>query len=97
MNQEQQPGDFPHSMVICEWIDSAEPADNAEVEASDFVEPQVIYQVGLLVQERSTYITIAGAFKPGPVFTYDYTISIPRTAIRTLRVLHAQEIQQPEG
>ena len=70
----------PYAMVCVEWIDSCEPADNAEISRGDIPEPQRIFQVGLLVKETKEYISIAGAWKP-ECKTFDYVISIPRFAI----------------
>ena len=80
----------PHPMIVCEWLDSAEPEINAEVVESEFPEPQVIYQIGMLVNETDTYITIAGAWKPmaaGNEDSYDYVISVPRVAIIRITTL----------
>jgi hypothetical protein len=80
----------PHQLVLCEWIDSSEPMENAELTYEELPEPQLIYQVGLLVKETPTYIVIAGAWKPeaaGDEDSYDYAISIPRSAIQRLEII----------
>ena len=79
---------MPHGLVVVQWLDSAEPMDNSEIEEVDFPEPQEIYQVGMLVREAETHITVAGAYKPDASRPcYDYVISIPRTAIIKLTML----------
>tara|TARA_R100000808_G_C2086671_1_gene108587 strand:- start:35 stop:298 length:264 start_codon:yes stop_codon:yes gene_type:complete len=80
----------PHQLVLCEWIDSSEPMDNAELTVDELPEPQLIYQVGLLVMDTPAYIVIAGAWKPeaaGEQDSYDYAISIPRSAIQRLEII----------
>ena len=80
--------DMPHGLVVVQWLDSAEPMDNSEIEEVDFPEPQEIYQVGMLVREADEYITVASAYKPDPGrSSYDYVISIPRAAIIKLTML----------
>lgn len=77
-----------HRIVIVEWLDSAEPADNSDIEPADFPAPQVITNTGYLVQEHSDYVVIAGGEKPDTNgTTYDYVIAIPRVAIRALNEL----------
>ena len=76
---------YPIAIVV--WSDSCEPGDNAEVEANEIPEPQVIVQAGHLVKETREYISIAGAWKPD-LKTYDYVISIPRHAIRRIERLN---------
>lgn len=76
----------PYPMVCVEWIDSCEPAENAEVCSSDIPEPQKIFQVGLLVKETKKYISIAGAWKP-ECKTFDYVITIPTFAVKRIIVL----------
>ena len=69
-------------MVMVEWVDSAEPADNSDIEPTDFPAPQLLTNLGYLVENKSDYLVIAGARKPDPVQTsYDYVIAIPRVAI----------------
>jgi len=60
--------------------------DNAEVEPSSFPEPQLIFQVGLLVKKRKDYITVAGAWKP-ECKTFDYVITIPTFAVKRIITL----------
>jgi hypothetical protein len=74
---------IPYPPVCVEWIDSCEPMENAEVEASSFPEPQQIYQVGLLVKQTKDYITIAGAWKP-ECRTFDYVITIPTQVVKRI-------------
>jgi hypothetical protein len=74
-----------HRIVIVEWLDSAEPADNSDIEPVDFPAPQIITNIGYLVHEHSEYVVIAGGIKPDPNgTTYDYVIAIPRVAVRAL-------------
>jgi hypothetical protein len=70
-------------MVCVEWIDSCEPMENAEVEIGSFPEPQLIFQVGLLVKKTEEYITIAGAWKP-ECKTFDYVITIPTFSVKKI-------------
>ena len=77
-------------MVLVEWVDSGEPADNSDVEPQDFPEPQILCNLGYLVKQHSDYLTVAGARKPDVNgTTYDYVISIPREAVRNVYRLHA--------
>lgn len=90
IDQKRWPFELHHPLIICEWLDSAEPEINAEIIAQDFPEPQIIYQIGLLVFEADSYITMAGACKPmaaGDQDSYDYVISIPKVAIVSIHTL----------
>jgi len=73
----------PYPLVCVEWIDSCEPMENAEVEASSIPEPQQIYQVGLLIKQTKDYVTIAGAWKP-ECRTFDYVITIPSASVKRI-------------
>ena len=73
-------------LVIVEWIDSCEPAVNAEVEPHEIPEPQYITQVGILIQETELSVSVAGASKEDPV-CFDYVITIPRVAIKSMQIL----------
>lgn len=77
-------------LVLCEWLDSCEPADNSDLELEDIPEPQVIMSVGWLIREEPAWIAIVGAVKVDDHAgrTYDYSISIPRVAI--LRMFEVQ-------
>ncbi len=73
-------------MVCVEWIDSCEPGDNSEVEMYNVPKPQQIFQVGLLIKDEPTYISIAGAWKSEDK-VFDYVITIPKSAVkRTIRL-----------
>ena len=72
--------------VRVEWIDSCEPADNAEVEMHEIPDCQKIVQVGFLVKESDASVSIAGAWKP-ELDTFDYVITIPRFAVRHIDIL----------
>ena len=71
---------MPFPTVYVSWVDSCDPADNAEVELHEVPKPQQIYQVGLLIKETEQAISIAGAWKPGDN-VFDYVITIPRSAV----------------
>jgi hypothetical protein len=74
-----------HRIVIVEWVDSAEPANNSDIEPADFPAPQSLTNTGYLVEEHDSYIVVAGAMKSDPsLTTYDYVIAIPRVAIRSI-------------
>lgn len=75
---------FPLARV--EWIDSCEPADNAEVEPHEIPEIQSIIQVGFLIKETDRSISIAGAWKPD-LDTFDYVITIPRCSINSIEYI----------
>jgi len=67
---------------MVKWVDSAEPADNADIEPADFPKPQTLTNIGYLVKEHSDYVVVAGAIKPDPAgTTYDYVIAIPRQSV----------------
>jgi len=72
--------------VRVEWVDSCEPADNAEIEKHEIPECQTIVQVGFLIKETKTSISVAGAWKP-ETDTFDYVITIPRFAVTCLDIL----------
>ena len=77
--------DFPCVRVV--WVDSCEPADNAEVEyPAELPQIQTIVQVGHLVAEDEDSVTISGGWKP-ELGTPDYTICIPRRCILHIRTL----------
>ena len=80
--------------VVVEWVDSCEPASNAEVEDHEIPEPQLIYQCGYLVKETERSISVAGAWKP-ELETYDYVITIPKFAISKLIKLSEEDIESP--
>lgn len=84
-----------HRIVIVEWTDSAEPANNSDIEPAEFPAPQIITNLGYLVQEHDKYIVIAGAIKPDPsLTTYDYVIAIPRVAIRSIGdLIRARDVE----
>ena len=69
--------------VLVEWLDSCEPADNAEVSLHDIPDPQMIYQCGFLVRETNESLSVAGAWKP-ECETFDYVITIPKFAVTKL-------------
>ena len=81
---------FPLSLVG--WSDSCEPAQNAEVEAHEIPEPQIIIQAGHLVKETKEYVSVAGAWKP-ELLTFDYVITIPRHAILRIERLNFVEAE----
>jgi hypothetical protein len=68
------------------WEDSCEPTPNSEVEPNEIPEPLLIEQAGWIVEDNENYVTVAGAIKPNHG-TFDYVISIPRSAIREYKVL----------
>lgn len=72
-----------HKPVMCEWLDSCEPADNSDVVAEDFPEPQVITSLGWLAKDEPDYIVVCGAIKRDSCVgtAWDYVITIPRVAI----------------
>ena len=70
----------PYPIVMVQWVDSCEPADNSEVEDHDIPEPQVLYQVGHLIRETEQYLSVAGCYKP-LLCTFDYVITIPMSAV----------------
>ena len=78
-------------IVMVRWIDSCEPADNAEVELHDLPVPQDIEQYGMLLKCQPDHIVMAGAVKGSAGVhgsdTYDYVIAIP-----TVAVLHWQPL-----
>ena len=79
------PYDFPCVRIV--WVDSCEPADNAELEyPSELPGIQTIVQVGHLVSECEDSVTVSGGWKP-ELGTLDYTICIPRCCILHMRVL----------
>jgi hypothetical protein len=69
---------FPFERVV--WVDSCEPGVNAEVEMDAVPPVQRIVQVGHLVKETETSLSIAGAWKP-ELRTFDYVITIPKVAV----------------
>ena len=75
---------FPLARV--EWVDSCEPADNSEIEEHEIPEVQLILQVGFLIKETERSVSIAGAWKPD-LDTFDYVITIPRSAINSINIL----------
>ena len=76
-----------YAITKVEWIDSCEPADNAEIESHEIPELQVIIQVGYLIKETDISVSIAGAWKP-ELSTFDYVITIPRVAIKSIDILN---------
>ena len=79
-------------MSLVVWSDSCEPAQNAEVEAHEIPEPQIIIQAGHLVKETKEYVSVAGAWKP-ELLTFDYVITIPRHAILRIERLNFVEAE----
>jgi hypothetical protein len=77
-------------MVLCEWVDSCEPANNADLELEDIPEPQVIMSLGWMVRDEPSFVAIVGAVKVDDHagMTYDYSSSIPRVSI--MRVFDVQ-------
>ena len=75
-----------YRLVFVDWLDSCEPADNAEINVYELPEPQRIFQSGFLVHEEEDYVVIAGGMKPA-LETWDYVIAIPRVSIVTIRDL----------
>ena len=75
-----------YKIVRVEWIDSCEPADNAEIESHEIPELQTIIQVGYMIKETEISVSVAGAWKP-ELSTFDYVITIPRVAIKSLEIL----------
>ena len=75
-----------YKIVRVEWIDSCEPADNAEIESHEIQERQTMIQVGYMIKETEISVSIAGAWKP-ELSTFDYVITIPRVAIKSLEIL----------
>ena len=86
MAKRRKPFKTPYPLAWVEWIDSCEPRDNAEVEEYEIPTPQRMYQVGHLIKTTSDAISIAGCFKP-ELGTYDYVITIPKSAILNLKKL----------
>jgi hypothetical protein len=80
--------DFPtrYPLVRIDWIDACEPADNSEVEEYDVPDLQMISQVGFLIRETESSLSVAGAWKP-ELNTFDYVITIPRIAVQKRTVL----------
>ena len=77
--------DFPCVRVV--WVDSCEPADNAEVEyPAELPDIQTIIQVGHLVGESEESVTVAGGWKPD-LSCVDYAICIPKCCILQMRIL----------
>ncbi len=76
----------PYPLVWVEWVDSCEPANNAEVEEHEIPSPQKLIQVGHLVKTTDDAISVAGCFKPESK-SYDYVITIPRFAVSKIRNL----------
>tara|TARA_R110001583_G_scaffold195502_2_gene374417 strand:+ start:3966 stop:4241 length:276 start_codon:yes stop_codon:yes gene_type:complete len=77
--------DFPCVRIV--WVDSCEPADNAELEyPAELPEIQRIIQVGHLVEETEDSVTVSGGWKPD-LGTLDYTICIPKQSIISTRIL----------
>tara|TARA_Y100001938_G_C8092220_1_gene435741 strand:- start:765 stop:1025 length:261 start_codon:yes stop_codon:yes gene_type:complete len=74
------PHDKEFPTIKVEWTDSCEPADNAEIEKHEIPDCQQIIQVGFLIRETDSSISVAGAWKP-ETDTFDYVITIPRFAI----------------
>ena len=84
-----------HRSVVCEWIDSCEPGDNADVLAEEFPEPQVITSLGWLARSEPDYIVVCGAIKRdcNVGTTYDYVITIPRVSIIRLEDMVVKEVE----
>ena len=76
------PGDL-YPIVRVEWVDSCEPADNAEIERHEIPDVQTIIQVGFLIKETDRSVSVGGAWKP-ETDTFDYVIMIPKFAIKHL-------------
>jgi len=68
------------------WVDSCEPADNAEIEEHEIPDVQQIVQCGLLARQTEESISIAGAWKP-ETRCFDYVITIPRFAVKSMETL----------
>jgi hypothetical protein len=78
--------DSVYSMVWVEWVDSCEPADNSEIERHEIPEVQRIYQVGFLIRDTESSISVGGAWKPD-LNTFDYVITIPKFAISQMKTI----------
>lgn len=86
-------------MVKVTWLDSAEPADNSDLELSELPSPQVLENVGYLLVEADDHIVLVGAVKPpmlGQMLpTYDYAIAIPRVSIQCVENLVVIDSENP--
>lgn len=76
-----------YPIVLVDWIDSCENADNSDVGIYDLPSPQRLFYAGFIIHEEEDYIVIAGGIKPAQE-TYDYTMAIPRCAINSMRYLN---------
>jgi hypothetical protein len=79
------------NMVMVVWIDSCEPAGNADLVMADIPEPQLIVSLGFLLREADEHISIAGNYKC-PTYgkdddTWDYVTTIPRCSIRAIHTM----------
>ena len=70
----------PYRAVWVEWVDSCEPTENAEVEKHEIPDLQIIVQIGHLVKETESSLSIAGAWK-AELETFDYVITIPKVSV----------------
>ncbi len=73
-------------VVLVEWLDSAEPADNSDVEEHEIPEPQRIQNLGWLLRDQDTHVVLVAGIKP-ELSTYDYVITIPKCSIMQMREL----------
>jgi hypothetical protein len=73
-------------VVLVEWLDSAEPADNADLELHEIPDPQRLQNVGWLLKDEESYVSLVSGLKP-ELETFDYAISIPKCSIIQMREL----------
>lgn len=92
---EKHVGAFP--IVLVDWLDSCENADNSDQYLDDLPQPQRIMQAGFLIVDDPDHVVIAGAAKV-ELGTCDYAIAIPRCSITTIRYMDvADATQELEG
>lgn len=72
-----------HRPVMVEWLDSCEPATNADLTSDDFPSPQIITSLGWIAKDHPDHIVVVSAVKVDDHVgqTYDYAISIPKVSI----------------
>lgn len=76
-----------YPIVLVDWTDSCENADNSDVGIYDLPSPQRLFYAGFIIHEEEDYVVIAGGIKPAQE-TYDNTMAIPRCSINSMRYLN---------
>ena len=86
------------NMALVIWLDSCEPASNADLFIDDLPEPQMIYSLGFILRSEDRFITIAGNHKPPTEgkddHSWDYVTTIPKCSIQSIH--HMEDPREQE-